>query len=46
MGSEMCIRDSIKVRMEHFTQALKRVKPIPKSELESYKQIAEGFRQT
>ncbi|MHC1570945.1 MAG: CDC48 family AAA ATPase [Methermicoccaceae archaeon] len=38
--------EHIKVRMEHFTQALKRVKPIPKSELESYKQIAEGFRQT
>jgi len=33
-----------KVQMEHFTQALQRLKPFSKSELEKYKRIAEGFR--
>jgi len=36
----------LKVAMKHFTEALEKVKPIPKNELEKYMKIAEGFRQT
>jgi len=35
-----------KVGMKHFTQALQRLKPISKSELEEYKSIAKEFMRT
>jgi len=38
--------EKLVVAMKHFTEALEKVKPIPKEELERYLKIAEGFRQT
>ncbi|HIH69055.1 CDC48 family AAA ATPase [Methermicoccus shengliensis] len=43
--SEEDVKD-LKVAMKHFTEALEKVRPIPKDELERYMKIAEGFRQT
>ena len=40
------MKKELKVRMKHFEEAMKKVKPISKEELEHYLKIAEKFRAT